>query len=77
VSGRVHDFFENFGKVPEVLPPPMIPQHWRMPVFLTMIAVGLIALALVLALIVIPAMRSQPPVSRPAPTAGAASRTTQ
>ena len=58
MSGRFRRFVDNFGKPPETLPPPLIPKRWRMPVFVSMVGVGIVLLALLLWLVVIPAIKT-------------------
>lgn len=61
-------FFSNFGKVPEPKEaPPLIPQAWRVPFFLALSTVSLVALMLLLWLVVIPAINAETPVVSPAP----------
>ena len=52
-------FVDNFGKPPEVERPPLIPAEVRIPVFIGMVVVSLVLLALLLWLVIVPAMRSQ------------------
>jgi hypothetical protein len=58
VSGAIKRFVDNFGVAPETPPPPLIPKPWRMPVFVSMVAVGIVLLALLLWLVVIPAINT-------------------
>lgn len=58
---RVRRFLENFGKSPAEPRPPLIPPTWRMRVFVAMVVVGLVGLALVIWLIVVPAIRTHNP----------------
>jgi hypothetical protein len=51
-------FVDNLSSVPEEKPP-VIPGPWRVPFFLGMSAVALVILALLLALVVGPAIRQQ------------------
>jgi hypothetical protein len=59
VSGRAHRFMERFGTVPDEPPREFIPAPWRVPVFVAMIVVGIVALALLMWLVVLPAVRQQ------------------
>jgi hypothetical protein len=65
-QSRFKYFLDNFGKVPEGEPREFIPPRLRMPVFLGMVVVSLVLLALLLWLVVIPAIKAQ----SPAPHAG-------
>jgi hypothetical protein len=69
--GRFRHFVENFGKVPEEEPTPLIPEEYRVPVYLGMALVSLVLLALLLWLVVFPAIRSQ---QAPAPHSEAPAR---
>ncbi|MDR3686754.1 MAG: hypothetical protein P4L93_07355 [Coriobacteriia bacterium] len=60
-QGWLKNFVENFGKVPEGEPREFIPPRLRIPVFLGMVVVSLVLLALLLWLVVIPAIRAQSP----------------
>ncbi len=51
-------FFDNFGKVPEEKPP-LIPQPYRIPFFLTLALVSLAVLVLLVWLVIVPGIRSQ------------------
>jgi hypothetical protein len=55
----LQDFFDNFGVAPDSPPPPLIPQRWRIPVFTGMVVIGAILLALLLWLVVLPAIHAQ------------------
>jgi hypothetical protein len=68
-----HRFVEDFGKAPEEAPEPVIPQRLRVPVFLGMAVVSLVLLAVLLWLVVVPAIRSQGQ-RRPSSQAPAATR---
>ena len=61
-QGWFKNFLDNFGKLPEGEPREFIPPRLRMPVFLGMVAVSLVLLALLLWLVVIPAINAQSPV---------------
>lgn len=68
------DFLDNFGKVPEGEPREFIPPKMRMPVFLGMVVASLILLALLLWLVVLPAIKTQstqPHAGIPAPLTSA------
>lgn len=65
--GRLERFVENFGKLPEVDPKPLIPARWRIPVFAAMIVVGTVGLVLFLWLVVMPAISLQSSASSVAP----------
>jgi len=54
VSGIVQRFFDTLANPPTEPPPPVIPQRWRMPVFIAMVVVGIVLLTLLLWLIVVP-----------------------
>jgi hypothetical protein len=71
VNERIEQFLENFGKAPEVAPPPLIPQRWRIPAFVTMVCVGIVVLCLFVWLVVMPAIRAQSPASPPSATTNA------
>ena len=78
MTGPLRRFVDNFGVPPETPPSPLIPQRWRMPVFLSMVGVGIVLLALLLWLVVIPAIhaydsnqRLQPAAQQAAPASGA------
>ena len=58
MSGGFRRFVDNFGVVPDTSPPPLIPKRWRMPVFVSMIVIGIVLLALLLWLVVIPAINT-------------------
>jgi hypothetical protein len=58
-QGWFKNFLDNFGKLPQGEPREFIPPRLRMPVFLGMVVVSLILLALLLWLVVIPAIRAQ------------------
>jgi hypothetical protein len=55
-ESRIVKFLADFGKRPEG-PAREIPEKWRMPLFLGMIVVGVIALALIGALVIAPALK--------------------
>ena len=57
-DGLFRRFFDNLGKIPEEKPP-LIPQRWRIPVFVTTIVVALLLLLLLLWLVVLPGIRAQ------------------
>ena len=68
------DFLDNFGKLPEGEPREFIPPNMRMPVFLGMVVVSLVLLALLLWLVVTPAIKmqsTQPRAGIPAPLTSA------
>jgi hypothetical protein len=52
-------FVEDFGKLPDHEPPPLIPQRHRIPVFATMVVVSLVLLVLLIWLVVLPAIQEQ------------------
>jgi hypothetical protein len=58
-SGWFKRFVRDFGKVPDEAPKPLIPERLRTPVFLGMTLVSLVLLALLLWLVVLPAVRVQ------------------
>ena len=55
-------FVEDFGKLPEEEPKPLIPDALRVPVFIGMVVCSLVLLALLLWFVVLPAIRSQQPL---------------
>jgi hypothetical protein len=59
VNERIERFLENFGKAPDEPPPPLIPQRWRMTVFVSAVVIGGVLLALFLGLVVVPAIQRQ------------------
>jgi hypothetical protein len=59
MSGRADRFIERFGRLPEQPPREIIPSRWRTPVFVAMIMLGMIALALLAWLVVLPAIYDQ------------------
>lgn len=64
----VTHFLDNFGKVPEPRPP-LIPGPWRIPFFIALSVVSLVALLLVVNYVVVPAIQVQQavaPVTAPA-----------
>ena len=67
MNERIEQFLENFGKAPEVAPPPLIPERWRIPAFVTMVCVGIVVLGLFVWLVVMPAIKAQP-VAAPSTT---------
>jgi hypothetical protein len=56
VSGGLQRFLDDFGKIPEGEPREHIAPQWRMPVFLGMIAIGIVGLLLLWFLVVGPAL---------------------
>lgn len=58
MSGGIRRFVDNFGVPPETPPTPLIPKPWRMPVFISMVGVGIVLLALLLWLVVMPAIKT-------------------
>ena len=69
MSGRLTDFLINFGKPPTEPPREWIPKRWRMPVFLSMVVVGIVGLTLIIVLWFSPATRTQTPGQVPVPSA--------
>ena len=59
VGGRFQRFVKNFGKVPDAEPVPLLPQRWRMPVFLGMVVVGIVVLLVFVWFVVMPAISSE------------------
>lgn len=53
----VQRFFDNFGKVPEEKPP-IIPKPYRIPFFIALSVIALIALILWIQLVVVPGIRA-------------------
>lgn len=54
----VQRFFDNLGTVPEPRPP-IIPKPYRIPFFVALSVLALIALVLVVRLVVVPGIQSQ------------------
>lgn len=52
-------FAEDFGKLPEHEPPPLIPQKYRNVVFASMAIMSFVLLLLLVWFVVIPAMQAQ------------------
>jgi len=61
----IERFFENFDKVPDESPP-IIPKPYRIPFFVTLSVLALIALVLVVWLVVVPGIASQQARTTPA-----------
>ena len=54
----IRRFFDNMSKPPEP-GPELIPKRWRVPFFLGLIAVSLIALAIIVRFVVVPGIGAQ------------------
>ena len=63
-------FFDNFANPPEP-GPPLIPERWRIPFFVTLVIVSIVALGIVIRFVVVPGISEQStapktPVAAPA-----------